>query len=121
MDLERAFQKSGRAKNGSLIFTTATTGSQTLVAALDALHTVYVQRIVVTIQTSAAQSITFQDTAGAPVYVAKVSSSPGTDTRWEFNFGPKGLPLTLGKDLVAVFSSTGLAGHMEWNTYQLPQ
>ena len=78
----------------------------------------FIQRIIVWIKTDAAQSITFQDDAGTPVVIAKVPASPGADTRWDFDFGGRGAPLTLGKSLTATFSAAGLAGHMEWIGYQ---
>lgn len=120
MDLYLLNQRAGRGRNGSLVFT-ASTDDTTLITAFSAAHTLYIQRLVVWITTSVAQSITFQDSNGTPFVIAVVSSPPGANTRWDFDFGPKGISLTLGKNLVANFSAVGLAGHMEWEAYQTPQ
>ena len=119
-NLDALYQRSGRSRNNSLKFNAFTTGSQTLVTALDATRTIYVQQLVVVYTTDAAQSVTFQDSAGVPFQVELIPASPGVGTRWEFVFTPKGVPLTLGKNLVAVFSGAGPAGHIEWMTYQTP-
>lgn len=119
-DLYRVFQKSGRGRNGSFSFTT-TTDDTTLITVSSAINTLNIQTVYITIKTDAAQSITFQDSAASPVYVCKVTTSPGADTRWAFDFGPKGMPLTLGKNFVANCSAVGLACHIEWTAYQTPQ
>lgn len=96
----------------------AADGDTTLLTGV-ASRTVYVQRIIVMIKTSAAQTITFQDSAGSPVYVAKIPSSPGADTRWDFDFGPIGKPLTSGKNL-SMAMTAGNAGHVEVLAYMKP-
>ena len=117
-DLDALYQRSGRGRNGDKDFTTAQT-TFTMITAKDATDwTIYVQRLIVWIKTDAAQSITFQDSASTPIVVAKIPASPGADTRWEFYFGPRGKPLTKGKNLTATFSAAGLAGHMEWVGYE---
>jgi hypothetical protein len=103
--------------NGNKQFDTSQT-TFTMTPAKTAAHTIRVTRIIVWIKTDAAQSITFQDSNGTPVVICKVPASPGADTRWDFDFGPNGAPLTLGKDLVASFSAAGLAGHMEWYGFE---
>lgn len=120
MDLDRQFQRAGRGRNGSLIFPASQT-TTTLITATDSSHTIYVQRIIVTITTDAVQSISFQDSAGSPLVLEVVPTSPGANTRWDFYFGPKGVPLTKGANLTATFSAAGLAGHLEWNAYQTPK
>lgn len=96
---------------------TGVSATQTLVADR-ANYTLFVQRVVVYINTDAAQSLTFQDSNGSPVEVAKVSTSPGVDTRWDFDFGDRGLPLTQGNGLVLVPSGAGLGAQIEWLGYQ---
>ena len=109
--------KFARSAGGHLDFTTAQT-TATLKAAKDTDYQMFIQRIIVWIKTDSAQSITFQDTATTPVVICKVPTSPGADTRWDFDFGQTGFPLTLGKDLTATFSAAGLAGHITWAGYQ---
>lgn len=79
-------------------------------------YTIRVKRIVVVIKTSAAQAITFQDSAGTPLYIAKIPASPPVDSRWDFDFGPDGKALTSGKDLVMAMTA-GNAGHVEVDAY----
>lgn len=109
-----------RSASGALQFTAAQTTLtiETIKTSTVSTYKMYIQRIIVWIKTDAAQSITFQDDNGAPVIIAKVTTSPGADTRWDFDFGQAGTPLTLGKSLTATFSAAGLAGHMEWYGYQ---
>ena len=116
MDLDRLFQRSGRGRNGSLTFT-ASTDDTTLITATAVTNTLYLQRVIGYITTDTAQSISFEDSAGK--LLCKITTSPGVDTRWDFYFGPKGVPLGVGKNLVANFSAAGLAGHLEWNAYQI--
>ena len=112
MDDYRAYRRQGRAFAKELDFITSTT-TTTLVTAKSASYYVYVQKIICTIKTDAAQSITFQDSSVTPEYLFKVTTSPGADTTWSVDFGPRGRRCAIGKDLTATFSAAGLAGHME--------
>lgn len=102
--------------SGSLTATT-TTDDTTLVAA-KASHTIYIQRIIAYITTDAAQSWAFEDNNGTAKSVAKVTTSPGVDTRWDFDFGDTGIPLTEGKAFVLNVSAVGLAGTIQWSGYR---
>lgn len=102
--------------SGTLTATTSTDDT-TLVAA-KASHTVWIQRVIVYITTDAAQSWAFEDSNGSAKAVCKVTTSPGVDTRWDFDFGDAGVPLTEGKGFVLNVSGTGLAGHIEWYGYR---
>lgn len=102
--------------SGSLIVAAAT-GDTTLVTVRNANSTLFIQRIVFYVTTDAAQSIAFVDSNGTPVGAAKVTTSPGVDTRWEFTFGERGMPLTEGKNFVMDVSAAGLAGNLEWEGY----
>lgn len=103
--------------SGSLVVGVATDDT-TLKAVRNANHQIFIQRIIVYITTDAAQSWAFTDSAGTPIGVAKVTTSPGVDTRWDFDFGPTGHPLTVGKDFLLNVSAIGLAGNIEWLGYQ---
>lgn len=96
----------------------ATDGNLTLITG-KTNYTVRVQSITVTIKTSAAQAITFEDSNGTQLYVAKIPASPGADTRWNFDFGPLGKPLTSGKNLMMDMTA-GNAGHVEVVAYLRP-
>lgn len=96
----------------------ASDGNTTLIAG-KTNYTIYVQRLITMIKTSAAQAITFEDSANTPVYVAKIASSPGVDTRFDFDFGPEGKALTSAKNLMMDMTA-GNAGHVEVLAYMKP-
>jgi len=83
---------------------TPTTVGAALVAAL-ASHTAFIQLIVVSVTTDAAQALAFKDTASTPVLVGATPVSPGLGVR-RLDYGPAGIPLTEGKAL----DMTGVAG-----------
>ncbi len=94
-------------------------GDQTLISiGARTSWTIFVQRIIVYITTDAAQSWSFEDDNGTPKKIAEVTASPGDETRWDFDFGPIGVPLTEGKDLELNVSAAGLAGHIEVYAYR---
>lgn len=97
---------------------TASTDDSTLVTVRNASHTLFIQRIIVWISTDAAQSMSFEDSNGAPKQIAEIPASPGDSTRWDFDFGDEGMPLTEGKDFKAMVSAAGLAGQIKWYGYQ---
>lgn len=97
---------------------TTTQGDATLITATSASHTIFVQRIIVWITTDAAQSWEFEDSAATPVEIAEVTTSPGVNTRWDFDYGEEGTPLTEGTNLVLDVSATGLAGRIKVYAYQ---
>lgn len=101
--------------SGSRQIAVTDTGTLNLKAAR-AGHTHYIQRVIVYITTDFAASIIFRDSSGT-VKVCEVPSSPGDETRWDFDFGALGVPITQAEAFVAVISGAGLTGHMEWVGY----
>ena len=103
----------------SNLVVTAATSTTTLVTARSTTnHTIYIQRIVMFILTDpGALKIDFQDTAGTPFVVAEIPANPGNDTRWDFDFGEQGIPLTQGKNFQFVPAGTGFVGHIEYYGY----
>lgn len=95
----------------------ATDSSTTLVTVKNTSHTLFIQRVVVYITTDAAQSWAFVDSNGTPLADCKVTTSPGVDTRWDFDFGDDGIPCTSGKNFVLTASGAGLAGRIVWYGY----
>ena len=92
-------------------------GDATLVTVRDAYHTIYIQRIVVYVDTDAAQSMAFEDNNGTPKKIAEVTTSPGDETRWEFWYGERGIPLTEGKNFELNVSAAGLGADIIWEGY----
>jgi hypothetical protein len=104
--------------NKNTTFAVAAADSATkenVVAAKSAGHTLYIQRILLSVFTDAAQSLTFQDDANTPVVIGKSLASPGLGTEIVLDFGPEGYALTEGKNLDIVISGAGVAckGHIE--------
>lgn len=97
---------------------TAAEGDATLITVTSTSHTIFVQRIIAYITTDAAQSWAFEDDNTTPKKIAEVPTSPGDETRWDFDFGEEGVPLTEGKDLELNVSAAGLAGHVKVYAYQ---
>jgi hypothetical protein len=81
------------------IVAAATAGVDNVIAVLDAKHTIFVQRITVTVNTLGAQTITFQDDASTPVKVFTIEASAAVGTIRSVDFGAKGFALTEGKNL----------------------
>lgn len=81
-------------------------------------HTLYVQKITVSVLTDAAQSLIFQDNAGTPVLIAKTKASPGLGPI-TFDFGPHGTALTQDKQLDIAISGAGLVARVHIEGYQV--
>ena len=96
----------------------AATDDTTLVTARGSIHTIFIQQIIFYVTTDAAQSMAFTDSAGTPVQVAEIPASPGDNTRWNFEYGEEGLPLTEGTNFLMNVSAAGLAGRLKWYGYQ---
>lgn len=102
--------------SGDLVVT-ITTGDTTLVTVKNANTTLFIQRIIVYVNVDAAQSWSFEDSNGTPKKIAEVTISPGDETRWDFDFGDKGIPLTEGMNFVLNVSAAGLGGNIVWEGY----
>jgi len=80
-----------------------------------ALHTIFVQRIVVTPFTVAAQTLGFQDDNSTPKKLALVPASQAAP--WDADYGPKGMPLTQGKNL-DIIATAGVGASIKIDAYQ---
>lgn len=94
----------------------ADTSTLTLLTVL-ANHTIIVTKIMVSVITDAAQSVSVQDSAGTPVIIAKTKASPGLGPI-TFDFGEDGTRLTEATNLVANLSGAGLAARIHVEGYQ---
>lgn len=102
----------------------AATDDTTLIAVRSAGHQLWIQKIVISITTYSAKTWLFKDSAGTPVDVAFISiPAAAVALRSEsgdivFDFGPQGLPLTIGKDLLLDVSAAGAAGRIHVEAYE---
>jgi hypothetical protein len=92
------------------------TGTITAFAARSGL-TLYVQSIMFACTTGAAQTLTFQDSAGTPIVVAKTPASCVQGTAYLYDLGPSGFPITDEKGLNLVISGAGPAGTVHIEAY----
>lgn len=88
-----------------------------LIAAGRSTDTLYVQRIVVSITTSAAKTLTFQDSSGSPVAIAAVPSGQAVGAV-VFDFGPEGFPLPVGTGLDLANSGAGVGAALVAQGYR---
>lgn len=102
--------------SGNAVVATADTATVTLATGKTG-WTIFVQRIFVTIITSAAQTLTFKDTAGTPKQIEATDSAPGANTHYVWDFGPRGVPLTEAKNFIAAISGAGLAANIGFEAY----
>jgi hypothetical protein len=102
----------------------AATDDTTLITAKSAGHTIFVQKIVINITTYSAKTWLFKDSAGTPVEKALISipaaavALPSESNSMVIDFGPKGTPLTEGKNLLLDVSAAGAAGTIHVEAYE---
>ena len=102
----------------------AATDDTTLITAKSASHQIWVQKISVNISTYSAKTWQFEDSASTPVPVANLSIPAAAvalnseSSTIVYDFGPKGFPLTVGKNLVLNVSAAGAAGQVHVEAYE---
>jgi len=118
------FQHTRKITDAFILAATDYTTATALITAKSADHRIYVQRISVSITGYAANTWTFQDSAGTPVPIAFLSIPASTATTFGdegtviFDFGPTGIPLTKGKNLNMIMSAAGAAGAIHIEAYE---
>lgn len=94
----------------------AATDDTTLVTARSANHTIFIQVIHVEFTNNNAATWNFEDSTGTPVEIAYTGAV--TDgSHITYDFGPRGLALTEGKNFVLNVSATGGTGRITWEGY----
>ena len=96
----------------------AATDDTTLVTVKNSKYTIFIQEIHFFVTTDAAQSMSFEDSAGTPFVLRDIPASPGDSSEWHFYMSDEGHPLTEGKDFKMMVSAAGLAGALKWVGYQ---
>jgi hypothetical protein len=105
-------------------FVAAATDDSTLISVKSANHRLYIQKITVGITTYSAKTWTFTDSAGTPVPIWHISipaaavALPSESNGMVIDFGPTGLALTLGKNLLLDVSAAGAAGAIHIEAYE---
>lgn len=105
---------------GGGLLVTPFIGQSTLVPA-KTLHTIWLQRVHVHVASGlAGVTWSIEDSAGNKITGDLVTTpSPTQDPiAAEFDFGPEGVPLTAGSNLLFIPSATGARGTITWDAYQ---
>lgn len=104
--------------SGNLTVTTSTDDTTLVTANSSGKTTIYIQRVIGYVTTDAAQSVSFTDSANTPLKIAELTTSPGDETRWDFDWGEEGVPLTEGKNFLMNVSAVGVALTLKWYGYE---
>lgn len=124
MDSYGRYKKQGTDRTTDL-FMVAATDDQTVITVRSANHRLYIQKIEINITTYSAKTWTFTDSANTPVPVALISipaaavALPSESNTITVDFGPKGVALTLGKNLLLDVSAAGAAGVVHVEAYEV--
>jgi len=94
------------------------TNDTTLVTPRTISDTLFIQRVHIQI-TGASAGKTWQivDSAGTPVQITGPFPTDTDGSHYDMDFGPTGVPLTEGANLVLDVSATGAAGIITWEGY----
>lgn len=117
------YQRRYTSRSGQLNVLAAT-DTTTLVTVRSASHQLFVQRIIVDITTYSAKTWTFNDSTGTPVPIKFISipaaavALPSESNDMVADFGPEGIALSVGKNLVLTMSGAGAAGVVKFEVYE---
>lgn len=117
------YQRQYHSKNTYKVMLAATDDS-TLITVKSANYRLFVQKISVSITTYSAVTWTFEDSEGTEIEIGHISipaaavALPSESNSMVLDFGPEGVPLTLGKNLVIDVSAAGAAGIIAIEAYE---
>jgi hypothetical protein len=109
------FQRTFESKTTDVTLATSDGGKQDVIAVRSASHQLWIQRITYHPITAAAQVVTFQDDNGTPLKIGTIPASQATPI--VIDHGPKGVPLTVGKNL-DIANTAGPAAQIHIEAYQ---
>lgn len=89
-----------------------------VIAPRNSLHTIYIQKITLSISTHAAQTITFQDGQATPKVIAALTDAAAGKAVETWDFGPEGTPLSEGEELDIILSAAGIAARVHIEAYE---
>ena len=116
--LHHQFQNTRKIVDRTVLAAHTSTDHADVITPRDANHTIYIQKITVSITTHAAQTISFQDGAGTPVVIAAHTDAAAGLSVIEWDFGPTGTPLTAGEELDIILSAAGIAARVHIEAYE---
>jgi hypothetical protein len=120
------YQKTYEAKflDRVILATDTTAQLAAIITVRNAFYQLYIQKVTLSPTTYAAQTLTFQDTAGTPVKLGLISvpatapTTGGQSAQYLIDFGPRGFAMTLGKNLDIIVSAAGIGGLLHIEAYQ---
>lgn len=96
----------------------AATDDTTLVTVKSINNTLYLQKLHIEVTTgSPAITWTFKDSTGTPVNLVPAIDGSAI-AHFDFDFGPNGIPLTVGKNFLLDVSAAGAVGWVSWEMYE---
>ena len=106
-----SFKRAYSDKSVDLDILTGTASYANVIAAKSASHQIFIQKIILSITTHAADVYTFDDDGAGAVVAAHTDAAAGAGVLSviEWDFGPAGVALTVGANLDISHSSTGVA------------
>lgn len=97
----------------------ASTDDTTLVTVRNANHTIFLQKLHMSVTgPSAGKTWQVTDNSASPVELTGPFGADVDGAHFDRDFGPKGVPLTEGQSLRLDVSATGAAGIVTWEGYQ---
>jgi hypothetical protein len=97
-------------------------GAAITVSPKSANHQLFIQKVTVAISTHAnAKNVVLADSNGSPVAygtLADKTAAAGVPDVVVFDFGPKGVPVTLGKNFTVTSDASGPAGMVTIDAYE---
>jgi hypothetical protein len=109
------FQALYTSKNTNVVLAATDGGKDNIIVPKSANHQLWIQKISYNPITAAAQAVTFQDDNGTPLKIATVPASQTLPI--VFDFGPEGVPLTVGKNL-DISNTAGPAAEIHIEAYE---
>jgi len=97
-------------------------GAAITVTPKSASHQLFIQKVTVAISTHAnAKNVVLADSNGSPVAYGTLTdktAAAGVPDVVVFDFGPKGVPVTLGKNFTVTSDASGPAGYVHIEAYE---
>src|SRR5690349_7678949 len=91
----------------------------TMITAKDSNHTIYVQKVHLTLTTAdGTHTWTVEDSNNTPKILNATDAAASSGSEYIWDFGPRGVALTQGKNLQMVLSGAGNVGTWEVEAYQ---
>lgn len=110
------YQRQNRQRCTDNLFI-ATDANKTLLSPTTVNNQLFIQKLTFVSKTAAAQVILLQDTTSTPIVIGTIPASVAAGVAYVLDFGPRGMPLGVGKNLVTS-NTAGPAGQIHIEAYE---